>query len=150
MRLGRMPDLGMYGLNDDDSKAVTHFMADVFMNTEDEDDIDVDGNIAIDEATPAAAVGPYMKFFHGVLKRAKMQNINKKFKMPDEKKAEQRAPESPYKFPTGVGMTHSPFNTDGVNPAFNFNTVLDGVSKSSPLEHFRKKIRAYRKSRNQD
>ena len=138
MRLGRIPELSHYGLSPDDERAVTHFMADVIMNTEDEDE---DGE-GIEETTVANSMGPFLKYFQGLVKRTAIQPTTRLFDLPSNP---ERAPEKKYKHPSGVGISGSVFNTDGVNRGMEFKHIVGGKGAASPLELIRNKARALRK-----
>lgn len=142
MRLGRIPELTHYGFSADDERAVTHFMADVIMNTEDEDEDE--GAERVDETTVANSMGPFLKYYQGLVKRTAVQPTTKLFDLPSQP---EKAPEAPYKHP-GIGNSSSPFNNDAVIPSFkNLHIVGGEGAKKSPLEVFRNKIRAFQKNK---
>ena len=148
MRLGRVPDLSHYGLDYDDSRAVTHFMADVFLNIEDEEqegenvEEAKEGNLEETDGI-TTDMGPYLKFFHKVLTKTN-RPAQKMFDLPS--KHEQDPDDELLKTPGGIGVHNSVFNTDGVKPAFMFPHTLGGKGMESPLNKFRNKARQFRRN----
>jgi len=79
VRLGRIPDMAMYGLAPDDERAFTDFLADVFLNTEETAPARPWNRTShkalrervLNEASLSGGMGAYLNHFQGEVKRSR-------------------------------------------------------------------------------